>query len=75
MSTHLLQSQPNNKLMYQHPILAEVVHEVLVTRRKSFLLSCQDRFETEFEEDTSRQLPIPVVALAATAVSLFLSIC
>jgi hypothetical protein len=60
--------------MYQHPILAEIVREVLVTRRRSFLLSCQDKFETEHEGEISKQLPISLVALAAAAVSFFFTI-
>jgi hypothetical protein len=57
--------------MYQHPILPEIVREVLVTHRKSLFLTCQDTFKIEQDGEISMQLPIPVVALAATAVHLY----
>lgn len=62
------QDQPDQKKMYQHLIIPEIVQEVLISDRKSFLSNCNDMFEVVHEEETSSALLVSVIALAATAV-------
>jgi hypothetical protein len=53
---------------YEHEILVDIVKEVLLTRRKSFLLDNVEVFEVVWQGEKLVELPQATIALAATAV-------
>ncbi|KAI0755408.1 hypothetical protein BC629DRAFT_1662786 [Irpex lacteus] len=53
---------------YENNILTEVVQDVLITRNRDFIKDNVDMFKVNWQGDKLLELPVPVIALSATAV-------
>ncbi|KAI0083124.1 hypothetical protein BDY19DRAFT_998831 [Irpex rosettiformis] len=63
ISVNMARSKP-----YEHDIIADVISDVLITRRRSFVFDHLDDFRVTWQGDRLLEIPKAVVALAATAV-------
>ncbi|KAI0083109.1 hypothetical protein BDY19DRAFT_998850 [Irpex rosettiformis] len=59
----LIKSKP-----YGNGIIVDVIQEVLVSKRKSFMADYSDEFEVQWDGETQSELPQSLIALSATAV-------
>ncbi|KAH8101597.1 hypothetical protein BXZ70DRAFT_934108 [Cristinia sonorae] len=55
---------------YQHPLIIRVLHHVLFNSPDGLGNKFADKFTSSIKEDTTPELPIPVVAMAGAAVEL-----
>lgn len=67
---YVLQTGVNTAKPYQHPILCDILHQVLFVGKKSFAKTYANLFGIDMDDGTFvHTIPMAVIAFAATAVS------